>query len=97
MKTRAMMVLIRPMKKSWERKPWIHKGRTDHDEKRNDDPEKNSSEDDSHQSLGLTIFALRPFLIPVHGHFSLTEAFPLLSVNSLALQDGRSMIENALF
>jgi hypothetical protein len=30
-------------------------------------------------------------------HFSLTEAFPLLSVNSLALQDGRSTIENALF
>ncbi len=85
------------MKKSWKRKPWIHKGRTDHNEKGNDDPENNSSEDDRHHSLGLTIFALRPFLIPVHGHFSLTEAFSLLSVNSLAHQDGRSRIENALF
>jgi hypothetical protein len=83
------------MKKPWERKPWIHKDRTNHNEKGNDDPEKNASEDDSHQSLAFAIFALRPFLIPVHGLFSLTEAFPLLSVNSLALQDGRSKIENA--
>jgi hypothetical protein len=85
------------MKKSWKRKPWIHKGRTDHNKKGSDDPENNSSEDDRRYSLGLTIFALRPFLISVHGRFSLTEAFPLLSVNSLALQDGRSTIENALF
>jgi len=83
------------MKKPGEGKPWIHQGRTDHNEKGNDDPEKNSSEDDSHQSLGFTIFALRPFFIPFHSYFDLTEAFPLLSVNSLALQDGRSMIENA--
>jgi ABC-2 type transport system permease protein len=47
--------------------------------------------------LSLTIFMLRPFLISVHGHFGLTEAFPPLSVNSLALQDDRSRIENALF
>jgi len=85
------------MKKPRERKPWIHKGRTDHNEKGDDDPEKNSSEDDSHQSLGLAIFALRPFFIPVHSYFGLTEAFSPLSVNSLAHQDGRSTIENALF
>ena len=33
----------------------------------------------------------------VHGHFNLTGAFPVLSVSSPALQDGRSRIENALF
>jgi hypothetical protein len=33
----------------------------------------------------------------VHSHFSLTEAFLVLSVNSLALQGGRNTIENALF
>jgi hypothetical protein len=85
------------MKKSWKRKPWIHKGGADHDEKGNDNPENNSSKNHSHHSLGLTVFPLRPFLIPIHGHFSLTEAFPPLSVNSLAHQDGRSRIENALF
>jgi hypothetical protein len=85
------------MEKSWERKPRIDNGGADHDEKRNDDPEKNSSEDDNHQSLGFTIFALRPFFIRFHSYFGLTEAFPLLSVNSLALQDGRSTIEDASF
>jgi hypothetical protein len=69
------------VKKSWKGKPWIHKGRTNHNEKGNDDPEKNSSQDDSHQSQGFTIFVLRPFFIPsiVAG---LTEAFPLLSVSA---------------
>jgi hypothetical protein len=85
------------MKKPWKGQPWIHKGRTDYNEKGSDDPEKNPSKDDRYQSLGLTIFALRPFFIPVHGRFSLTEAYSLLSVSSLAHQDDRSRIENILF
>jgi hypothetical protein len=85
------------MKKSWKRKPWIQIGRTDHNEKGDDDPENNSSKNNTRQSLGLTIFALRPFFVSIHRSFGLTEAFPLLSVNSLVLQDGHSTIENALF
>jgi len=83
------------MKKSWKRKPWIHIGGTDYNEKGDDDPENNPSKNNTRQSLGLTIFALRPFLVSIHRSFSLTEAFPLLSVNSLALRDGRNRIENA--
>ena len=83
------------IKKSWERKPGIHKTRTDHDEKRNDYPENNPSEDNGRHSLGLTVFAGRPFLVPVHGRLGLTEASPLLSVNILALQGDHSRIENA--
>ena len=58
-------------------------------------PENNPSEDNSHHSLGLTIFPLRPFLIPVHGRLGLTEAFSPWTVNTLAHQDDRSRIENA--
>jgi hypothetical protein len=85
------------MKKPRERKPSIHKSGPDHDQERNDDPEKNSSENDSRQSLGFTVFALRPFLVPVHAPFGLTEASLLLSVSSRVHPGGRSRIENGVF
>jgi hypothetical protein len=59
------------------------------------DPENNSSENNRHHSLSLTVFPLRPFLVPDHHRLSLTEAFPPQSVNTLAHQDGHSRIENA--
>jgi len=83
------------MKKSWKRKPRVHKGGTGHNEKGHEYPENNPSEDNYHQSLGLAILALRPFLIPLHGRLGLTEAFPPLSINTPAHQDDRSRIGNA--
>jgi hypothetical protein len=37
------------------------------------------------------------FTVQIHGHLVLTEAFLLLSVNTLAHPDGRSTIEHGLF
>jgi len=77
--------------------PRVNQRGTDHNEKRNEYSEYDSSEDHSHHSLTITISALRPFLIPVHSRLGLTEAFPPLSVNTPAHQDDRSRIEGVLF
>jgi hypothetical protein len=77
--------------------PRVNQRGTDHDEKRNDYPENNPSEDNGRHSLGLTVFPRRPFLVPVHGRLGLTEASPLLSVNILALQGDHSRIVGVLF
>ena len=77
--------------------PRVNQRGTDHNEKRNEYPENNPSEDNYHQSLGLAILALRPFLIPLHGRLGLTEAFPPLSVNTPAHQDDRNRFANFLF
>jgi len=71
------------MKESWKTEPWVHKGTTDHDEKGNDYPENNSSEDNRHHSLSLTVFALRPFLQPVHGPASPRPLLLCLSATRL--------------
>jgi len=85
------------MKNSRKRKPGIHKGGTDHNEKGDDDPEYNPSKNNTHHSLALTIFPLRPFLITarIHGRLGLNEAFSPWTVNTLAHPDDHSRIENA--
>jgi hypothetical protein len=65
------------MKESWKREPWVHEGTADHNEKGNDYPENNPSEDNSRQSLGLAVFSLGPLLQPVHDPSASTRPFLL--------------------